>query len=209
MRQGGCARRCSSSSRRARTRAPRIPSASPPSRKFRSATSTPTSPPGSSPNCPPTCGAPSPRSSTRSTRRSGRHATSYARARFLLTIQLNDNDPEVVGAALFELGLVPDLELLADPALIRTRTGLNVRQMRDPDRRRPPRAAAGARPRPDRRRHSATRLASLVAEHRARRSARVDPPHRRRPGELAAVVPPLAAARDHGHRGGPGSSSAT
>ena len=46
------------------------------------------------------------------TRRSGRHATSYARARFLLTIQLNDNDPEAVGAAFFELGLVPDLELL-------------------------------------------------------------------------------------------------
>jgi hypothetical protein len=57
------------------------------------------------------------------------HATSYARARFLLTIQVNDNDPEVVGAAFFELGLVPDLELFADPAQIRTRTGLNVRQM--------------------------------------------------------------------------------
>ena len=57
------------------------------------------------------------------------HATSYARARFLLTIQLNDNDPEAVGAALFELGLVPDFELLADPALIRTRTGLNIGQM--------------------------------------------------------------------------------
>ena len=57
------------------------------------------------------------------------HATSYARARFLLTIQLNDNDPEVVGAALFELGLVPDLELFADPVLLRTRTGLNIRQM--------------------------------------------------------------------------------
>jgi hypothetical protein len=57
------------------------------------------------------------------------YATSYARARFLLTIQLNDNDPEAVGAAFFELGLVPDLELFADPAQIRTRTGLNVRQM--------------------------------------------------------------------------------
>lgn len=56
-------------------------------------------------------------------------ATSYARARFLLTIQLNDNDPEAVGAALFELGLVPDFELLADPALIRTRTGLNIAQV--------------------------------------------------------------------------------
>jgi hypothetical protein len=57
------------------------------------------------------------------------HATSYARARFLLTIQVNDNDPTVVGAAFYELGLVPDLELLADPAQIRTRTGLNMRQM--------------------------------------------------------------------------------
>jgi hypothetical protein len=57
------------------------------------------------------------------------HATSYARARFLLTIAVNDNDPEVVGAAFFELGLVPDLELLADPAMVRTRTGLNIQQM--------------------------------------------------------------------------------
>ena len=57
-------------------------------------------------------------------------ATSYARARFLLTIQLNDNDPEVVGAAFYELGLVPDLTLFADPALLRTRTGQNVRQIR-------------------------------------------------------------------------------
>jgi hypothetical protein len=57
------------------------------------------------------------------------HATSYARARFLLTVQLNDNDPEAVGAALFELGLVPDFELLTDPALIRTRTGLNIGQV--------------------------------------------------------------------------------
>lgn len=56
-------------------------------------------------------------------------ATSYARARFLLTITVNDNDPEVVGAAFFELGLVPDLELLADPAMVRTRTGLNIQQM--------------------------------------------------------------------------------
>ena len=57
------------------------------------------------------------------------YATSYARARFLLTIQVNDNDPEVVGAALFELGLVPDLELYTDPDLLRTRIGLNIQQM--------------------------------------------------------------------------------
>lgn len=57
------------------------------------------------------------------------YATSYARVRFLLTIGINDNDPEVVGAAFFELGLVPDLELLADPAMVRTRTGLNIKQV--------------------------------------------------------------------------------
>ena len=56
-------------------------------------------------------------------------ATNYARARFLLTIQLNNNDPEVVGAAFFELGLVPDLQLFTDSALLRTRTGQNIRQM--------------------------------------------------------------------------------
>ena len=57
------------------------------------------------------------------------YASSYARARFLLTIQLNDNDPDVAGAAIFELGLVPDFELLANPAAIRTRVELNVRQL--------------------------------------------------------------------------------
>ncbi|MGH3262008.1 MAG: hypothetical protein ACRDNS_08440, partial [Trebonia sp.] len=55
--------------------------------------------------------------------------TGYARARFLLTIQLNGNDPDVVGAAFYELGLVPDLTLFADQSLLRTRTGQNVKQM--------------------------------------------------------------------------------
>jgi hypothetical protein len=36
--------------------------------------------------------------------------------RFLLTAKVNGADPEAVGAALYELGLVPDIELLADPA---------------------------------------------------------------------------------------------
>jgi hypothetical protein len=58
------------------------------------------------------------------------YATSYARARFLLTIQLNANDQEAVGAAFFELGLVPDLTLFEDHTRIRARTGMNVRQMR-------------------------------------------------------------------------------
>ncbi len=35
--------------------------------------------------------------------------------RFLLTAKLNGGDPEAVGAALFELALVPDFELLHDP----------------------------------------------------------------------------------------------
>lgn len=57
-------------------------------------------------------------------------ATSYARARFLLMIQLNDNAPEAIGPSFYELGLVPDLRLLEDHARIRTQTGMNVRQMR-------------------------------------------------------------------------------
>ena len=57
-------------------------------------------------------------------------ATGYARARFLLMIQLNENAPEAVGPSFYELGLVPDLRLLEDHARIRTQTGMNVRQMR-------------------------------------------------------------------------------
>ncbi|MEU9198430.1 methylation-associated defense system ATP-binding protein MAD8, partial [Streptomyces hundungensis] len=36
-----------------------------------------------------------------------------ARARYLLTVQLNDADPLAAGAAVFELGLVPDFDLFA------------------------------------------------------------------------------------------------
>ncbi len=54
----------------------------------------------------------------------------YARSRYLLTIQLNDNDPLAAGAAVFELGLVPDFELFADPAHVQTRTGRNIGHMR-------------------------------------------------------------------------------
>lgn len=35
--------------------------------------------------------------------------------RFLLTAKINDNDAEAIGAALYELGLVPDFELLLQP----------------------------------------------------------------------------------------------
>ncbi|URM95114.1 hypothetical protein LUW76_12770 [Actinomadura madurae] len=58
------------------------------------------------------------------------YAGDYARSRYLLTIQLNDNDPLAAGAAVFELGLVPDFELFADPAHVQTRTGRNIGHMR-------------------------------------------------------------------------------
>jgi hypothetical protein len=61
------------------------------------------------------------------------YASSYARARFLLTIQLNEDDPAAAGAALFELGLIPDFEVFEDPARIRTRIGRNIRQMQTLD----------------------------------------------------------------------------
>jgi hypothetical protein len=56
-------------------------------------------------------------------------AGGMSQARFLLTVSLNDNDPEAAGAALFELGLVPDFELFSDPALVRTRVTQNLRQV--------------------------------------------------------------------------------
>lgn len=43
------------------------------------------------------------------------YAGPLAIVRFLLTAKLNDGDPEAIGAALFELALVPDFELLNDP----------------------------------------------------------------------------------------------
>jgi len=58
------------------------------------------------------------------------YADAFARARFLLTVQLNDFDPMAAGAALFELGLVPDFELFSDPAKVQTRVARNLQQMR-------------------------------------------------------------------------------
>jgi len=49
------------------------------------------------------------------------------RARFLLTIEHNDRDPQAAGGALFELGLIPDFELFADPTQVRTRAARNAR----------------------------------------------------------------------------------
>jgi hypothetical protein len=43
-------------------------------------------------------------------------ADAIAVARYLLTIKLNDYDRDAAGAALFELGLVPDFELFIDLA---------------------------------------------------------------------------------------------
>jgi hypothetical protein len=57
------------------------------------------------------------------------YADSAARARYLLTIRLNDFEPDVAGAAVFELGLVPDFELFTDLAQVRPRIALNLRQL--------------------------------------------------------------------------------
>jgi hypothetical protein len=54
-------------------------------------------------------------------------ADPLAIVRFLLTAKLNDGDPEAVGAALFELALVPDFELLIDP----TKTPGRITRNRD------------------------------------------------------------------------------
>ncbi len=43
------------------------------------------------------------------------YADEPALARFLLTAQVNDFDPAAIGAALFEVGLIPEFELLAQP----------------------------------------------------------------------------------------------
>ncbi|GAA3509187.1 hypothetical protein FHR32_006627 [Streptosporangium album] len=58
------------------------------------------------------------------------YGDSLARARYLLTVQLNEFDPLAAGAAVFELGLVPDFDLFTDPGQIRTRAARNLQQMR-------------------------------------------------------------------------------
>src|SRR5947199_88085 len=42
-------------------------------------------------------------------------ADKLAQARYLRTVLKNEGDPQAAGAALFELGLLPDLELLSEP----------------------------------------------------------------------------------------------
>lgn len=53
------------------------------------------------------------------------YADAKAVARFLLTIEAHAYDPAVVGAALFELGLVPDFELMSDAAKVTQRIDRN------------------------------------------------------------------------------------
>lgn len=53
-------------------------------------------------------------------------ATPLAITKFLLTITLNDCDQEVVGAALYELGLIPDFKLLAEPNKAPNRVASNL-----------------------------------------------------------------------------------
>lgn len=60
----------------------------------------------------------------------GSHAGTYQRARYLLTVKLNDHDADAAGAAVFELGLVPDFELFQDMAAVRTRAVRNIQQMK-------------------------------------------------------------------------------
>jgi hypothetical protein len=52
------------------------------------------------------------------------------RARYLLTLAANDYDPEAAGAAVFELGLIPDFTLFSDPAQVRSRVQRNADQVR-------------------------------------------------------------------------------
>jgi hypothetical protein len=67
----------------------------------------------------------------------GRAAGAAERARYLLTVAANDYDRQAAGAALFELGLVPDFEVFTDPANLRTKVERNasrVRTLSTPDR---------------------------------------------------------------------------
>ncbi|WP_431877456.1 methylation-associated defense system ATP-binding protein MAD8 [Micromonospora marina] len=54
------------------------------------------------------------------------YASAIARARYLLTVIQNDSDPQAAGAAIFELGLVPDFALFTDLRSVRTWTARNL-----------------------------------------------------------------------------------
>jgi hypothetical protein len=51
-------------------------------------------------------------------------------ARYLLTVKLNDYDRDAAGAAFFELGLVPDFELLTDMARASLQVNRNLETVR-------------------------------------------------------------------------------
>jgi hypothetical protein len=55
-----------------------------------------------------------------------RWANNVARVRFLLNIRLNGYDDDVVGASLFELGLIPDFRLLEDVTQTPGRLAKNI-----------------------------------------------------------------------------------
>jgi hypothetical protein len=57
-------------------------------------------------------------------------ADPVAVVRYLLTVKLNDYDRDAAGAALFELGLVPDFELLTDLARASLRVSRNLEKVR-------------------------------------------------------------------------------
>ncbi len=65
----------------------------------------------------------------------GRHRVGEAataskdRARFLLTVERNDHDLEAAGAALFEVGLLPDFTVFEDPQRMRGRLVKNLQAM--------------------------------------------------------------------------------
>ena len=58
--------------------------------------------------------------------RAWRWANPISAGRFLLSILLNGNDPEIVGASLCELGLIPDFHLLDDCATVPNRLAKNL-----------------------------------------------------------------------------------
>jgi DNA phosphorothioation-dependent restriction protein DptH len=57
-------------------------------------------------------------------------ADTVAKARYLLTVKLNDYDRDAAGAALFELGLVPDFDLFTDLARASLRVSRNLENVR-------------------------------------------------------------------------------
>lgn len=59
------------------------------------------------------------------------YADARSRARYLLTLDHNDHDPEAAGAAVFELGLIPDFELFQAPEHVRVRTFRNLKHIQE------------------------------------------------------------------------------